>query len=141
MRIALTMLAGLSLGACAKSHADSPVEAYTSFSRAIQRGDYKAAYAALSQQTQNVLEAKTKEVSAASGSAIKDDPAAMAFSGTPRPDPLTEVKLVRQDGDRAVLGVASGTRFEQVAMVHEQSGWKVDLTDRLNASGRPNATP
>ncbi len=135
-------LAFIPLASCERSRADSPVDAYTAFSKAVQRGDSKAAYASLSQATQKVLEARAKEISSASGGAIKDDPAALAFSTAPRPDPLTEVKLVQQNGDRAVLAVSAGARYQKVGMVHENGGWKVDLSEKLSASdGAKTTTP
>jgi len=129
VELVLVILAALSLAACDKARGGSPADAYLSFSRAVQRGDAKAAYALLSSRTQQKLAARTKEISAASGMAIKDDPAALAFSGAPRPDPLNEVKLVGQDGDRATLEVKAGGRSEQITMLKETSGWKVDLGD------------
>ncbi len=141
MRLALTIFALTSLVACDKSRGDSPVEAYTSFSKAVQRGDSKAAYAALSQETQQRLTARAKEIAAASGGAIKDDAAALAFSGASRPEPLTEVKLVRQDGDRAVLAASAGGRSQQVSMVRENNGWKVDLTEKMNGSEGATTKP
>jgi hypothetical protein len=135
-------LAFIPLASCERSRADSPGDAYSAFSKAVQRGDSKAAYAALSQTTRQALEARAKEVSDASGGAIKDDPAALAFSSAPRPDPLTEVKLVQQSGDRAVLAVSGGARYQKVVMVRENGGWKVDLSDKLSASdGAKSTTP
>jgi len=125
----LVILAVLSLAACEKSRGGSPVDAYVSFSRAVQRGDAKAAYALLSSRTQEKLAARTKEISAASGGAIKDDAAALAFSGAPRPDPLNEVKLISQAGDQATLEVQAGGGTERLTMLKEKSGWKVDLGD------------
>jgi hypothetical protein len=125
----LVILAALSLAACDKSRGGSPVDAYLSFSRAVQRGDAKAAYPLLSSRTQQKLAARAKEISAASGGAIKDDPAALAFSSAPRPDPLNEVKLLSQAGDRATLEVQAGGRTERLTMLKEKSGWKVDLGD------------
>jgi hypothetical protein len=132
VRLGLAIPALISLAACDQSRAESSVDAYISFSKAVQRGDSKAAYATLSQETQKKLAAKAKEVSAASGGAIKDDPPALVFSGAPRSDSLTEVKLLRQSGDRAVLAVSGGGRSYEVEMVREHNGWKVDLTDKMN---------
>ena len=123
------ILAALSLAACDKARGGSPMDAYLSFSRAAQRGDAKAAYALLSSGTQQKLAARAKEISAASGGAIKDDPAALAFSGAPRSDPLSEVKLLSQAGERATLEVKGGGRTAQLTMLKEKSGWKVDLGD------------
>jgi hypothetical protein len=124
----------MSVVACDKPRGNSPVNAYTSFSKASQRGDYKTAYAALSQLTQKRLATKAKEISLASGGAIKDDPAALAFSGTTRPEPLTEVKVVREDGDRCVLAATAGGNTQPVTMVREQEGWKVDLTEKMGTT-------
>jgi hypothetical protein len=128
VRLALIISALTALAACDRSRADGPAEAYAAFSKAIQRGDWKAAYASLSQETQQKLAARAKEIAAASAGAIKDDPAALAFSGAPRPEPLSEVKLVYLDGDRAVLLASAGGRSQQVSMVRENSAWKVDLS-------------
>ncbi|HXN42094.1 MAG TPA: hypothetical protein VN918_09925 [Myxococcaceae bacterium] len=130
----MALLVLMPLAACDKPRGNSPVDAYTSFSKAAQRGDYKTAYAAFSQQTQKRLATKSKEISSASGGAIKDDPAALAFSGTTRPEPLTEVKLVREDADRCVLAAVAGGSTDQVTMVREQEGWKVDLTEKMGTT-------
>jgi len=129
VKLVLVILAALSLSSCDKSRGGSPVDAYTSFSRAAQRGDAKAAYALLSSRTQQKLAARAKEISAASGGAIKDEPAALAFSGAPRPELLSEVKLLRQAGDQATLEAKAGGRTAQITMLKEKSGWKVDLGD------------
>jgi len=134
VRFSLSLLVLITLAACDRPRGNSPVDAYTSFSKAAHRGDYKAGYAALSQPTQQRLAARSKEIASASGGAIKDDPAALAFSGTSRPEPLTEVKLVREDADRCVLAVAAGARIQQVTMVREQEGWKVDLTEKMGTT-------
>jgi hypothetical protein len=131
----------LSLAGCDKSRSESPADAYTVFSRAAQRGDAKAGYAALSKPCQENLSARAKEISAASGGAIKNDPAALAFSGPPRPDPLSEVNVVRQSGERAVLAVTSTSGSHQVAMVREEQGWKVDVNEALAATERGRIKP
>ena len=141
MRLALTISALTVLTACDRSRADGPAEAYTSFSKAVQRGDWKAAYSALSQETQQRLAARAKEIAAASGGAIKDDPASFAFSSAPRPEPVTEVKVVRQDGDRAVLVATAGGHTQKVSMVRENNAWKIDLTEKLNGSEGAAAKP
>ena len=141
MRLALTISALTVLTACDRSRADGPAEAYTSFSKAVQRGDWKAAYSALSQETQQRLAARAKESAAASGGAIKDDPASFAFSSAPRPEPVTEVKVVRQDGDRAVLVATAGGHTQKVSMVRENNAWKIELTEKLNGSEGAAAKP
>ena len=141
VRLALTISALTVLTACDRSRADGPAEAYTSFSKAVQRGDWKAAYSALSQETQQRLATRAREIAAASAGAIKDDPASLAFSSAPRPEPLTEVKVVRQDGDRAVLVATAAGHTQQVSMVRENNAWKIDLTEKLNGSEGAAAKP
>ena len=141
VRLALTISALTVLTACDRSRADGPAEAYTSFSKAVQRGDWKAAYSALSQETQQRLAARAKEIAAASGGAIKDDPASLAFSSAPRPEPLSEVKVVRQDGDRADLVATAGGHTQKVSMVRENNAWKIELTEKLNGSEGAAAKP
>lgn len=127
MKLALAIPVAVGLAACDKPRGGSPVDAYASFARAAQRGDAKAAYALLSLRAQQQLARGAKDVSSASGGAINDDPAALAFSAAPRPEPVTEVKLISESGDQAMLAVKAGGRTAQVKMVKEQSVWKVDF--------------
>src|SRR5258707_752786 len=101
------------LAACEKPRGNSPVDAYTSFSKAAQRGDYKTAYAALSQQTQKRSAARSKETSSASAGAIKDDPAALshppgrrclAAGGGPPRAPPAPPRVSAPAGDLPVAG-------------------------------------
>jgi hypothetical protein len=114
------------------------VEAYKSFVRAVHKGDSKTAFAALSNQAQSTLRQRAKEISAASGGAIKDEPEALLIPSSAPREPLSEVKLQRQDGNRAVITAAAGNRL-QVPMVRESGAWKIDLSEFINsrASAKP----
>lgn len=114
---------------CERPKSDSPVEVYTAFSRAVQKGDYKAAYAALSEETKRLLQEHAKEISQASGGAIKNDPAALAFSGSGGAQPPAEVKLESQEGSRATLSATGRGEGQRLQMVRDAGGWKVDLTE------------
>ncbi len=139
LRVCASLLV-LGAAACSKPRWDSPVDAYHSFSRAVQKGDHQAAYARLSAETQQLLKARAQQLSQASGGAIKDDPAALVFSTPERAPPLTEVTLGSQDGDRAILNASSGNLSAQIRMVREPGGWKVELSDAIR-SGRMKASP
>ncbi len=128
----------LLLAECGKARWDSPVDAYTSFTRAVHKGDYKAAYANLASPTQRLLAERTHEVSRASAGAIRDDPAALTFSAAPRPEPLTEVKLVTQDAGRATLIASSSNASAEILIVREAGGWKVDLTQAIQSRIKAN---
>jgi len=123
---------------CGKGRTSNPVEGYTSFSRAVQKGDYKAAYASLSAETQRLLEERTHQISQAAGGAIKDDPAALTISAPAHPEPLIEVKLVSEEGGRAILSASSAGASEQIQMVREQAGWKVDLSEIIRSRIKAN---
>ena len=139
MRPATFVLAALlglvTLSACEKPAAATPEAAYQAFAIALRRGDTKTAYAALSKSTREAVEARAKEISEASKGVVKNEPALMLFQSGTRPGPLGEVKVVEQNGDRAVLEV-SGAR---VKMIKEDGGrWVVDLADLYAAKqGNP----
>jgi hypothetical protein len=127
----LLLLALPILGGCNRPRFDTPVNAYTSFHRFAQRGELKAAYAALSQPTQRVLEERAQAVSKASGGSVKADPVAFFFANVPPPADVTQVTLSGEEGDVATVSVVSSKGKSEVRMVREPSGWKVDLTESL----------
>lgn len=134
---AVVMSLSLLLGACAREPADSPEAAYRGFAEALRRGDGRAAYAALSPATKAKVEARTKELSQASGGLIKEDPALVFFqSGTP-PRPIGEVKRLSADETAAVLEVAGAAGPQQVKLVRESGRWLVDLTEPLERRDTP----
>src|SRR2546430_91489 len=80
--------------ACGAARSDSRVDAYVSFVKLVQKGETSAAFAQLSSAPRPALEQRAKEISDASGGAVKTDPAALFFSGNLHPRPVTEVKVV-----------------------------------------------
>jgi uncharacterized lipoprotein len=138
-RTAVVVALCFALGPGCDARSDTPVEAYKSFVKAIQKGEVKTAFGGLSQQTQSTLRQRAKELSTASGGAIKDEPEALLLApGAPR-ESLSEVKLERQDGNRAVVVAAAGNR-QAVPMVREGSAWKLDLAEFINpgATAKPS---
>jgi hypothetical protein len=119
---------------CERPPRENPADAYVSFSHAIQKGDYQGAYAALSSSTRENLADRAKKISQASGGAVKDDPATLFFANIVKPQPLTEVKVIKQEGDRATVSATSGGVNRTVTLIREPKGWKVDLSDLLKAS-------
>jgi hypothetical protein len=123
---ALALAALLALAACEKPPATTPEAAYQAFAIALRRGDTKTAYAALSKSTRDAVEARSREMVAASQGLLKDEPALMLFQSGTRPGPMGEVKVVEQSETASVLEV-SGTR---VKMIKDEAGrWVVDLSD------------
>lgn len=118
----------LSLGAsgCDRFAASDPVGAYQSFTRALERGEPKAAFKVLSKRTQQRLTEQAAAASKASGGAIKADVAELTFPMLGRPGNVTEVKLLRRENDRAVLQVTADGRPQELTMVLEDGAWRID---------------
>lgn len=133
---ALAMMVVTGLAACARP-ASSPETAYRQFVEAAARaartgaGDAEHAFAALSTDTQAILQQRTKAAVTASGGSVRDSPALFAFRPGEPPPPVTGVRVVQVSEDRAVLAVTAGGRTEDVQMVKEGLHWRVDLTQRL----------
>jgi hypothetical protein len=129
---ALLPLAALALAAgCNRPRFDTPTAAYESFARAIQKGDYDVAWSALSSGTQRLLSDRAREISAASGGSVREDPAALFFVERVRAPPVSEIKLAREEGDSAALAVTAGGVTREVRMVKERGGWRIDSEQAL----------
>lgn len=127
----LLLLALLALGGCRKYSFDTPQEAYTSFHALVRRGEFKQAFGALSQNTQEALTRRAQELRTASGGNMKAEPHELLFMNSAPPADVTEVTLVREEGDVATVRVLSSGQAREVRLVREASGWKVDLSDSL----------
>ncbi len=130
MRLFLLMLALLSLGGCQRGPT-TPVDAYTHFHEKVQRGEFKQAYMVLSQPTREALTARAQALKEASGGSLKAEPYELLFANSAPPPDVTEVTLVREEGDRATVSVLSSGQTREVQLVREASGWKIDLLESL----------
>ena len=128
--LALSVLVGGLVG-CNRPSYETPVRAYQTFLRSVQRGDEKTAYATLSKPTQDALQTRAQSVAQASSGAVKADPIAFFLSNIPPPTDVAEVMLASEEGDVARVSVVSSGVTKQVQMVRETSGWKIDLTQSL----------
>lgn len=136
MRLTVTMpwllalvLLGLGVGGCNRQ--DSPQGAYRAFYDNVRKGERKAAWAGLSKATQDTLAERARVAGEASGSQEKPEPQDLFFANVPPASDVTEVSLVREEGDTATVLVHSPGGNHEVRMVRESSGWKVDLTPSL----------
>lgn len=121
----------LTLLACNRPNWDTPVAAYLSISRALQKGDVKLAWSGLSQPTRQVLEHRADEIQQTAGGE-RPDPAALMLGGTPTSAQVREVKVVKEEGNVATLSVVPvNGPAQDVRMVKEQEGWKLDLSGML----------
>jgi hypothetical protein len=62
---------------------------------------------------------------------MKAEPYELLFMNSAPPPDVTEITLVREEGDVAAVRVLSSGQAREVRLVREASGWKVDLSDSL----------
>jgi hypothetical protein len=139
-RTALVLLLALAVPAtgCNRPDFSRPVEAYLSLARALQKGDAKTAWNAVSTPTRERLEKRAKEISAGSGGALREEPAALFFGASYDRRPVKEVKLLREEGNVAILSVVPDEGPpREVRMVKEEDGWKLDASQDLQEQVAP----
>jgi hypothetical protein len=119
------------LALCACRGTDTPVKAYMTFHEQMKKGSYKEAYAALSQGTRDALTARTQALKEASGGSVKATPEELLFTNSPTPSDVTDVTLAREEGDVATVRMLSAGQVQEVRLVREASGWKIDLSEFL----------
>lgn len=131
LHVALAFGVALVVG-CNRPRWDTPIDAYKSFARALEKGERNTAWNALSSESRKIVEARSKAVSQASGGAIQDDPQLLVFGGNFTASPIDEVKVVKQEGDVATLSVSPrGGQAREVRMVKEGEAWKLDVSELL----------
>jgi 23S rRNA-/tRNA-specific pseudouridylate synthase len=126
--MSLLLLAVLALTGCGQN---TPVTAYKAFHAQVQKRDYKKAYAALSQPTQEAIARQAETVVQASGGAVKAEPYELFFSNSALPPDITEATLLREEGDKATVRVLFTGQTREVRLVREGSEWKIDLSDSI----------
>ncbi|HEX8705138.1 MAG TPA: hypothetical protein VF815_40275, partial [Myxococcaceae bacterium] len=67
----------------------------------------------------------------ASGGNLKAEAHEVFFANSVPPPDVTEVTVVREEGDVATVRVVSSDKNLEVRMVREPSGWKIDLSESL----------
>jgi hypothetical protein len=129
LSLSLGLALAFALPGCRAPRFDTPETAYASFSSALLHHEYKTAYDALSTETRKAIEAKSKEISTTSGGAVADEPTQLAFGTGSKPSAITEIKVVRQEGDAATVSVTAGGHTSEQKLVKEGAAWKVDLSE------------
>lgn len=132
------MVAVLALTAsCRREPANSPEAAYRAFIEAIQKGNTRKAWNALSSATRKKVEERSKAIAEASRGVVIDQPEQLLFQGT-RPGPLGEVTQLEATESSALLRVASASGAREVKLVKDSGTWLIDLSDSIPAL---NPTP
>lgn len=133
---ALLVVCLVGLSACRREPASSPEGVYRGFVDALQKGNARKAWAALSRPTQAKVEARSKLIVEASKGTVRDEPQLLLFQGS-RPGPIEEIAQVRGDETSAVLQVKSGGGTREVKLLKDSGRWVIDLTDTLEGSNSP----
>jgi hypothetical protein len=144
--LGVLVLVALGVAGCTREPANSPEAAYRAFITAIQKGNTRKAWDALSPATRQKVEERSKAISAASKGVVRDEPEQLLFQGT-RPGPLGEVTQLKADEGSALLKVASASGSREVKLVKDSGKWLIDLSDSIptpspqGASEPPRDTP
>lgn len=136
--LVLVVLGSVASG-CKGQPANSPEAAYRGFIEAIQKGNTRRAWDALSPATRQKVEARSKAISEASKGVVRDEPEQLLFQGT-RPGPLGEVTRLKADEGSALLKVASASGSREVKLVKDSGKWLIDLSDTIPTPSPPGAS-
>jgi hypothetical protein len=129
---AIAVLVCLALVGCNRPTWSTPDGAYASFARAVKKGEYNLAWGALSHASRTALENRAKELAAASGGALEDDPKALFFGSPEQPQPIRTIEVVGEEGDVARLSVTpEAGPPREVRMLKESGAWKLDVSHAL----------
>jgi hypothetical protein len=130
--VSLVVVAILMVAGCNRPTWSTPEGAYASFARAVKKGEYKLAWGALSETSRTMLEERSKELAAASGGALEDDPQALFFGSVEQPPAARKIEVERQEGIVAMLAVTPEEGpAKKLRMLKEAGGWKLDVSDAL----------
>lgn len=121
---------------CRPEPATSPEGVYRGFIEALQRGNGRKAWSALSKSTQQKVEARSKAIAAASKGVVRDEPELLLFQGS-RPATIEAIAQVSADEHAAVLRVTSGGGTREVKLLKDSGRWVIDLSDTLEGSNSP----
>lgn len=131
-----TMLVLALAASCRSEPANSPEAAYRSFIEAIQKGNTRKAWNALSAATRKRVEERSKAIAQASKGVVRDEPEQLLFQGT-RPGPLGEVTQLEANESSALLRVTSATGAREVKLVKDSGKWLIDLSDNIPTPNTP----
>jgi hypothetical protein len=127
----LFLVAMLAVAGCKQApKPGTPDASYVAFVTSLQRGDAKTAWSLLTPSTKDVVTAKSKAIAEASHGTVRDEPEVLLFQAG-RAGAVGEIKTLSDDGERAVLKVASAGGEQEVKLVKNSGRWLIDLSDQL----------
>jgi hypothetical protein len=116
----------LLLIACRSQRDDTPEGAYRAFAAAANKGDARDAFARLTSESRRAATREISGLSSASGGSLREDASALVFSGG-RGQPISAVRLLKKDQDRATVEVTAGGQTREVTLLREGTEWRVEL--------------
>ena len=126
MRLAFSVLLLAALFGCDPLQSSDPVGAYKGFLSVLERGETERAFKALSKRTRERLEAQAQAASQAAGGTLEAEPSLLAFPLAGRPGNVSDVQLLRREGERAVLQVTANGQKHELTLVFEEGAWRID---------------
>jgi hypothetical protein len=114
------------LAACRPQPDGTPEGAYRAFAAAANKGEDKLAFEQLTAASQEALRRRLAGVSAASGGSMGDDLAGLVFRGG-RGAPITDIRLLKMEQDRATVLVTARGEAHEVNLARQGSEWRVEL--------------
>jgi hypothetical protein len=112
--------------ACRPPRDDTPEAAYRAFAAAANKGDATEAFSRLTSESRQAVTREVSGLSSASGGSLREDPGALVFSAG-RGQPITSVRLLKKDPDRATVEVTAGGQTREVTLLREGTEWRVEL--------------
>lgn len=123
----LRLLVGMAcLTACRSTTDGTPEGAYRTFAAAANKGEDKAAFAFLTASSQEALSRRLAGIAAASGGSMGEDAPSLVFRGG-RGSPITDIRLLKMEQDRATVAVTARGETREVNLVKEGSEWRLEL--------------
>jgi hypothetical protein len=129
----------LGLASCQKPVAQGPVDAFVALSKEARAGDGRAVFERLSKPTQSALAARVAALRQVADGGVPADPVAHLLGDPTLEGPPSQVTLLKEEGEVAMVKVEAGGASTTVRLVKEPSGWKLDLTDRLATDSKATA--
>jgi hypothetical protein len=121
---------------CRQETENSPEAAYRSFIEAVQKGNTRKAWTALSPATRQKVTERSQAISEASKGVVRNEPEQLLFQGT-RPGPVGKVSQLKADEVSALLSVTSASGPREVKLVKDSGKWLIDLSDTIPKRDAP----
>jgi hypothetical protein len=126
MRTALLAALACLVG-CQPQPDGTPEGAYRAFVAAAGKGEDAVAFGQLTSASQEAVKGRLVGVATASGASMGEDAAAVVFKGGGRGSPITDIRVLKMEQDRATVAVTARGQTQAVNLHREGSEWRVEV--------------